>query len=103
MPRTHARRRLTVGAELQADGGADVRVWAPARERMELVALAHDGCAERTLAMSREPDGHFNVFDPEARAGGRYWFRLDGNRLCPDPASRSQPEGPHQPSQYVRS
>jgi maltooligosyltrehalose trehalohydrolase len=103
MARTHAKRRLTVGAELQPDGGADVRVWAPARKRIDLVALAHDGRAERTLPMTREPDGHFNVFDPEARPGGRYWFRLDGDRLCPDPASRFQPEGPHKPSQYVDS
>jgi maltooligosyltrehalose trehalohydrolase len=103
MSRLHARRRLTVGAELQADGGADVRVWAPARTRVELVALAHEGRAARTLAMTREPDGHFTGFDPEARPGGRYWFRLDGDRLCPDPASRFQPEGPHHPSQYVQS
>ena len=51
--------------------------------------------------MRGEPDGHFEVFDPGARAGGRYWFRLDGERLRPDPASRWQPEGPHQPSAYV--
>ena len=36
--------------------------------------------------MEREADGHFSVFDETARAGGRYWFRLDGERLRPDPA-----------------
>ena len=51
--------------------------------------------------MDREGDGHFSGFDPDARAGGRYWFRLDGERLRPDPASRSQPDGPHGPSAYV--
>jgi maltooligosyltrehalose trehalohydrolase len=101
MVRAHARRRLTVGAELQPDGGADVRVWAPARQRVDLVALADEGRPARTLEMTREPDGHFTVFDPDARAGGRYWFRLDGETLCPDPASRFQPLGPHDPSQYV--
>jgi maltooligosyltrehalose trehalohydrolase len=50
--------------------------------------------------MDREADGHFSVVDEE-RARGRYWFRLDGERLRPDPASRHQPEGPHEPSAYV--
>jgi maltooligosyltrehalose trehalohydrolase len=88
-------RRLTVGAELQPGGGADVRVWAPACGRIDLVV------PPRVLPMEREPDGHFHAFDDEARAGGRYWFRLDGDRLCPDPASRHQPDGPHEPSAYV--
>jgi maltooligosyltrehalose trehalohydrolase len=88
-------RRLTVGAELQPRGGADVRVWAPACRRVDLIA------GPRALAMEREPDGHFRVFDEAARAGERYSFRLDGDRLRPDPASRHQPDGPHEPSAYV--
>src|ERR1700743_2153609 len=34
-------------------------------------------------------------------AGTLYRFRLDGGRLCPDPASMSQPEGVHGPSAVV--
>ena len=97
----YSRRRLTIGAELQKQRGADLRVWAPACRTVDLVAFAHEGRPARTLSLTREPDGHFNGFDPDARAGGRYWFRLDGERLRPDPASRLQPEGPHAPSQYV--
>jgi len=101
--KTTATRRLSVGAELQGDGGADVRVWAPACRTIDLIAPSHDGQPERVLPMTRESDGHFGVFDPAARAGGRYWFRLDGagDRLRPDPASRWQPDGPHGPSAYV--
>jgi maltooligosyltrehalose trehalohydrolase len=88
-------RRLTVGAELQPGGGADVRVWAPACGRLDLVV------PPRVLSMDREPDGHFHAFDDDARAGGRYGFRLDGDRLRPDPASRHQPDGPHEPSAYI--
>jgi maltooligosyltrehalose trehalohydrolase len=99
-------RRFTVGAELQPEGGAHVRVWAPACRRVDLVI---PGPETRVLPMDREADGHFNVFDAGARAGGRYWFRLDGaspepepgDRLRPDPASRWQPDGPHQASAYV--
>lgn len=78
-----------------------MRVWAPACQRVDLVAPATPEGAERIVPMARERDGHFVAFDEAARAGGRYWFRLDGERLRPDPASRSQPEGPHQPSAYV--
>src|SRR5260221_2771525 len=87
--------RLTVGAELQPVGGADVRVWAPACRRVDLMA------GPRALAMEREPDGHFHAFDRDARAGERYGFRLDGDRVRPDPASRHQPDGPHEASAYV--
>src|SRR5687767_1184270 len=102
MAKTEGARRLTVGAELQPGGGAHVRVWAPACRRVDLVIPD----TSRMLPMEPEPDGHFRVFDDQARAGGRYWFRLDGDsaqpgtgdRLRPDPASRFQPGGPHEPS-----
>jgi maltooligosyltrehalose trehalohydrolase len=95
-------RRLSAGAELQPGGGAHVRVWAPACQRVELVTPgATPGDPEHAIAMVRDPDGCWSAFDPVARAGGRYWFRLDGERLRPDPVSRSQPEGPHRPSQYI--
>src|SRR6476659_1351375 len=100
MKRTDVARRLTVGAEMQRDGGADVRVWAPAVRRMELVLVDGDG-GERDLAMERDGHGYFSAFDPNAVPGGRYWFRLDGEKLRPDPASRWQPDGPHQASAYV--
>jgi maltooligosyltrehalose trehalohydrolase len=90
-------RRFRAGAELQPGGGADVRVWAPACRRVELVFPG----IERALDMERDGGGYFRVFDPGARAGGRYWFRLDADRLRPDPASRWQPDGPHEPSAYV--
>lgn len=95
-------RRLSAGAELQPGGGAHVRVWAPACQRVELVTPASDeDTGGRSIPMADDPDGYFAAFDPEARAGGRYWFRLEGERLRPDPASRAQPDGPHRPSQYV--
>jgi maltooligosyltrehalose trehalohydrolase len=100
MRTTDVVRRLTVGAELQPPGGAHVRVWAPACKQIDLVIPRKAG-AGRVLAMDEEGDGHFSVFDQEARAGGRYWFRLDGERLRPDPASRHQPAGPHEASAYV--
>ena len=45
--------------------------------------------------MYAEDEGYFAVLAHGA-PGSRYGFRLEGHRsLVPDPASRSQPEGPH--------
>lgn len=93
------RRRLPVGAEVLPDNaGVHFRVWAPKRQRVEVVFQG--GLAP--VALEREADGHFSGIAPPARAGSLYRFRLDGEEyLYPDPVSRYQPEGPHGPSQVV--
>jgi maltooligosyltrehalose trehalohydrolase len=72
------------------------RVWAPDARRVELVL---DDGAGRDLA--REPDGCFSGAVAGLRAGDRYRYRIDGRGPFPDPASRSQPDGVHGPSQLV--
>jgi maltooligosyltrehalose trehalohydrolase len=84
--------------EIQAQGGAHARVWAPARSSVEVVL---DADRSRCWPLVRECDGYFGGELPEARAGDRYWLRLDGSLLRPDPVSRHQPDGPHGPSVIV--
>jgi maltooligosyltrehalose trehalohydrolase len=97
MPVTQ-QRRLPVGVELDEHGTARVRVWAPARKTVDLVL---DGELSRSWPLAREADGYFSGEAAALPAGARYWLRLDGELLRPDPASRCQPEGPHGPSQIV--
>jgi maltooligosyltrehalose trehalohydrolase len=97
------KRRLSAGVELQEGSGAHARVWAPACQSVELVVV-HGGRKEEKeeiVRLSREPDGYFSGDVPNAAAGDRYWYQLDGNRRRPDPVSRFQPEGPHGPSAVV--
>ena len=75
---------------------ATVRVWAPACRRVDFVI---DG--GRPHALERSDDGFFDGAVDDVRPGTRYWYRLDGERLRPDPVSRYQPAGPHGPSQIV--
>ena len=90
-------RRLSAGVEVQ-DGRAHARVWAPACTTVDFVL---DGAAGRTIhQLDQEPDGFFSG-TIAAAAGARYWFRLDADRLRPDPCSRFQPDGPHGPSEIV--
>lgn len=95
-------RRLHVGAELLPDGGAEFRVWAPRRRKVEVV-IDPDAHGGRSKALAAETDGFFSGRVDEAGPGTLYAFRLDGGteRLYPDPASRFQPRGPHGPSEIV--
>ena len=79
---------------------AHARVWAPACRSLDVVVERRDANNRKPVPLVRDADGFFEgVID--ARAGDRYWFRLNGTTLRPDPASRFQPEGPHGPSEIV--
>jgi maltooligosyltrehalose trehalohydrolase len=89
-------RRLPIGAELLDPHTTHIRLWAPRRSRVEVVAS--NG---RRAGLTRECCGYFGG-TIEAAAGDRYQFKLDDDeKLYPDPASRFQPEGPHGPSEIV--
>jgi maltooligosyltrehalose trehalohydrolase len=72
------------------------RVWAPDRSTVELV-IERDG---RSIRLEPDGKGYYAGF-VDADPGDRYRFRLDGDGLYPDPASRYQPDGPHGPSAIV--
>jgi maltooligosyltrehalose trehalohydrolase len=98
--RKHAnqQRRLPIGAEVQPGGGVHFRVWSPRRRQVQVV-LPDTG--ER-ICLDAEPEGYFSGIAPRACAGQRYGYQLDDEpRLYPDPASRSQPEGPHGHSEII--
>jgi maltooligosyltrehalose trehalohydrolase len=90
-------RRLPVGLEILPGGDAHARVWAPARKTIEVV---RDDRAKQWV-LQREADGYFAGDLDGLAAGDRYWLRLDGDLLRPDPASRFQPDGPHGPSMAI--
>jgi maltooligosyltrehalose trehalohydrolase len=73
------------------------RVWAPFAQRAEIRFLSP---ASGTVPLDREARGYFGALVEGVASGSRYRFVLDGREL-PDPASRSQPEGVHGPSEVV--
>lgn len=75
-------------------------VWAPDRERVELLLLGDGG--ERRLPMAKgDGRGNWSVQVPTAEPGTRYMFSLDGGPGRPDPRSLSQPNGIDGPSEVV--
>lgn len=95
---TDGRWRLPFGANV-VENGVEFRVWAPGHERVEVVVYGPD--AEEVLPLDRERDGWFGATVGGLRAGTRYRYRLDGGDAFPDPASRAQPGGVHDPSEVV--
>ena len=91
-----AGRRLPIGAEL-VQGAVHFRVWAPDNDAIAVVL--HDG--DVVVTLDEEDSGYFSGFAEGAEAGTLYRYRLSDGRLAPDPASRSQPQGPHGPSAVV--
>ncbi|HST62518.1 MAG TPA: malto-oligosyltrehalose trehalohydrolase [Longimicrobium sp.] len=90
--------RLPLGANV-VEGGVDFRMWAPASERVDVIVYGPD--AEAVHPLEAEADGWFRGVVEGIGAGARYKYRLDGADAFPDPASRSQPDGVHAPSEVV--
>jgi maltooligosyltrehalose trehalohydrolase len=99
MPTTRGAWRPRLGAWRDA-GGVSFRVWAPARERVELVLNPDLPSAERRRLAS-VGEGAFADEFADVAAGDLYAYLLDGEGPFPDPASRFQPAGVHGPSAVV--
>src|SRR3954468_14014767 len=94
-PQPTTGRRWPIGAELLSTGGVHFRVWAPRRQRVDVVVLDAQGANTSVTALQPENDGYFSGLVRDATANALYRFRLDDADSFPDPASRCQPDGPH--------
>ena len=81
------------GAEITPQG-VRFRLWAPKAKRVDLQL---DG---EFLSMEGR-DGWFERVEPRAKVGSLYKYRIDGEQLVPDPASRFQPQDVDGPSEVV--
>ncbi len=72
-------------------------VWAPQAQQVDLV-LVEDNTV---LPMRRERGEYFSCVVPNLLPNTLYYYRLDGEKDRPDPASHAQPDGVHGPSAVV--
>ncbi len=91
-------RDARLGATYLGDGRCRVCVWAPLAERVDLHVLTP---RERLVPMERKERGYYQAVVDKIDSGSLYLCRLDEEAERPDPASRSQPQGVHGPSQVV--
>jgi len=81
-------------------GATHFCVWAPETELVEVV-IETPGREGEARAATRSSDGFHRATLPGMGDGDLYRYRLDGRGPFPDPASRFQPRGVHEPSQVV--
>ena len=82
MRRTHA---MAFGAQTE-DDGVRFALWAPTAKDVTLVVDGGD------VSIPDAGQGWRRASVPGVKAGARYGFRIDGDLVVPDPASRFQPD-----------
>ncbi len=87
-----------VGALYQGNDRCEFRVWAPLARQ---IGLRIAGPGERDLPLEKDEAGYWQTTADDMPPGSRYWYMLEGGRKRPDPASQSQPEGVHGPSEVI--
>ena len=90
--------RPTLGAIVD-ERGTTFRVWAPARQQVNLIL--ESGGTPTTRPLAPPEDGVFMATFRDVAPGTRYWYRLDGDGPFPDPASRYQPDSVWKASMVV--
>lgn len=90
---------MNCGAHYLGQSRCRFTVWAPFRSRMEVRILDED--KERVIPLQAASQGYWQAEVPDVAPGSLYLYRLDQDLERPDPASRSQPQGVHGPSQVV--
>jgi malto-oligosyltrehalose trehalohydrolase len=88
-------RAESFGAFVLPDGGVRFRLWAPAARSIDLV-FQH-----KSLPLQKSGDGWYEHVETKAKAGTLYQYRVNGEQLVPDPASRFQPQDVDGPSEVV--
>jgi len=96
MGERHAVER-TWGAEVLPGGGARFRLWAPALDKLSLLAVP----SGKAQPMARSSDGWFELITDLVGTGGSYLFQLPGGMRVPDPAARAQRRDVHGPSRLI--
>ena len=90
-----------VGACYQGDGKCIFSVWAPQRNKVELIITADN---EVAYPMIKDDWGIWSCKLENVVSTTDYFFQLDEEeKKIPDPASRSQPKGVHGPSRILDS
>ncbi|MBI3091025.1 MAG: malto-oligosyltrehalose trehalohydrolase [Candidatus Tectomicrobia bacterium] len=90
--------RPSLGATYLGEGRCRFLVWAPFAARVAVQLQQSE--PRRAPLQAGERGYHAGVLEG-VWPGSLYRYELDGERLRPDPASRSQPHGVHGPSEVV--
>ncbi|RJQ45455.1 MAG: malto-oligosyltrehalose trehalohydrolase [Nitrospiraceae bacterium] len=89
---------MRLGAQYAGGGRCRFTVWAPNLAKVEVKIVAPE---ELCYNMEKDRRGYWSFSADNILPGTLYYYRLDQERDRPDPASSSQPQGVHGPSQII--
>ncbi|WP_210488839.1 malto-oligosyltrehalose trehalohydrolase [Rufibacter aurantiacus] len=89
--------KRTLGVTFNPQGLAEILVWAPKAEQVEI--CLNNG--NTIIPLRKGEFGYWHETTDQVEPGDTYKFRIDEDQEYPDPASLSQPESVHGPSQAV--
>ena len=78
--------------------GVVFNLWAPSAESVELLESG-----QQPRRMPKDGDGWYQTLSTTAYVGTRYQFRINGDLIVPDPASRFQPEDVGEASEVINA
>ncbi|MBC8033588.1 MAG: malto-oligosyltrehalose trehalohydrolase [Chitinophagaceae bacterium] len=90
-------RKRTIGVNFNEHGEAEVLVWAPFAKSVEILLEQKNKIA----SLGKTEGGQWFLASRDLLPGDLYKIRIDGQAERPDPASLSQPQGVHGPSQAI--
>ncbi len=93
------RHEMNFGAKVLPGGGVLFRLWAPAAKKTELCLLR--GAGREFIGMQAAGGGWRSAVVSDAGHGTLYFYRINGELLVPDPASRFQPQDAPGPSEVI--
>ncbi|HEY9001552.1 MAG TPA: malto-oligosyltrehalose trehalohydrolase [Mucilaginibacter sp.] len=88
--------RRNIGLNTADNGEVNIRLWAPF---VKSAALETE--RGKIIPLQRDNYGYWTGATDTIKPEENYLFVLDGNKKLADPASLSQPDGVHGPSQYI--
>ena len=90
--------KSNLGATYLGNGRCQFSVWAPFVQKVEVHIVSP---IELVVPLANTDRGYHRAIVKGVEQGYQYFYRLDSEKECPDPASRFQPQGVHGPSQVV--
>ena len=87
------------GTNFSKDGSIIFNFWAP--DAKEVVLCINNQGQKQEFEMQEEDNKHFKYALKDLKSGSLYGYKVDGNLVVPDPASRYQPDGVHGVSELL--
>jgi maltooligosyltrehalose trehalohydrolase len=89
---------MKIGANYLGEGRCEFCVWSPSADSVELEIVYP---VEKTYSLEPVDGGYWKLIIEGVFPGARYFYRVSGFHITPDPASFSQPEGVHECSEVI--